>query len=316
MNRNFKFMLERGGNRLSIWRKPTEHMEHTTQIRQGQKLEPVPLASEICTGMDPSNHEVTSPIVDNSDLPIARKSVPNSIQEALRIPAWKPTVAEELRALESNGTWTLSKLPHRKKPVGCKWILRLSTRQMGELRVNQDWPLHQLDVKNTFLNGNLEEKVYVEVPPALENSSDSRMMTPGHGLFKKCENREIEIYTDASWIGELTDKRYTTGYCICEGMWLQRLLSELEAITEYTTRMLLDSRAAIIIAKTPIHHDRAKHIEIDRHFISEKVNNEIVQLTYIPTSLHSAEIFTKALPRTSFEEFRSELGLYNIYNPA
>ena len=39
-------------------------------------------------------------------------------------------------------------------------------------------------------------------------------MTPGHGLlFRKCENREVVIYTDASWAGELTDRRSTTGYC-------------------------------------------------------------------------------------------------------
>nr|XP_048319473.1 secreted RxLR effector protein 161-like [Ziziphus jujuba var. spinosa] len=111
-------------------------------------------------------------------------------------------------------------------------------------------------------------------------------MTPGHGLlFKKCENREIEIYTDASWTGELIDKKSTTGYysyvwrnlvtwrskkqsvvsrssakseyralalSICEGMWLQRLLRELGAITENTTRMPSDSQAVISIAKNPV----------------------------------------------------------------
>ena len=39
-------------------------------------------------------------------------------------------------------------------------------------------------------------------------------MTPGHGLlFRKCESRDVEIYTDASWAGEQTDRRSTTGYC-------------------------------------------------------------------------------------------------------
>ena len=39
-------------------------------------------------------------------------------------------------------------------------------------------------------------------------------MTPGHGLLlKRSENYEVEIYTDASWAGELTDRRSTTGYC-------------------------------------------------------------------------------------------------------
>lgn len=44
------------------------------------------------------------------------------------------------------------------------------------LEVNQDWPLHQLDVKNEFLNGDLEEEAYMEIPPRLENLSNSRMV--------------------------------------------------------------------------------------------------------------------------------------------
>lgn len=38
-------------------------------------------------------------------------------------------------------------------------------------------------------------------------------MTPRHGLLlKKCDNRKIEIYTDASWARNSIDKRLTTGY--------------------------------------------------------------------------------------------------------
>ena len=99
-------------------------------------------------------------------------------------------------------------------------------------------------------------------------------------------------------------------------MWLQRLLRELKVETKDTVRMFSDSQAAISIAKNPVHHDRTKHIEIDRHFISEKVNNGIVQLSYVPTRLQIADILTKALPRVSFDELNSKLGLYNIYNPA
>ena len=123
-------------------------------------------------------------------------------------------------------------------------------------------------------------------------------MTLGHGLlFKKSEKCEVEIYTDASWAGELTDRWSTTGYCsyvwgnlitwrskkqavvsrssaeseyralalgICEGMWIQRLLRELKVETRDSIKMFSDSQAAISIAKNPVHHNRTKHIEIDR----------------------------------------------------
>ena len=158
--------------------------------------------------------------------------------------------------------------------------------------------------------------------------------------LKNVKNRKIEIYTYASWAKELTDRKSTTGYCsyvwrnlvtwrskkqsvvsrsnaksdyrtlalgICEGMWLQRLLSELGATIEKTIKMFSNSQSAIGIAKNPVHHDRTKHIEIARHFISEKVNNGIAQLTYIPPRLQIANILTKALPRTSFEELSFKL---------
>ena len=62
-----------------------------------------------------------------------------------------------------------------------------------------------------------------------------------------------------------------------------------------------------------MHHDNTKHVEIDRHFIKEKIENERVSLLYTPTSQQIADILTKALPRKVFEELNTKLGLINIY---
>ena len=70
------------------------------------------------------------------------------------------------------------------------------------------------------------------------------------------------------------------------------------------------------IAKNPVHHDRTKHVEVDRHFISEKIENKIITLSYTPTQLQVADILTKALHRPHFEELRSKLGMLDIYCPA
>ena len=99
-------------------------------------------------------------------------------------------------------------------------------------------------------------------------------------------------------------------------MWIQRLLGELGKELKSPIKMFCDNQAAISIAKNPIHHDMRKHIEIDRHFISEKIEKEIVQLAYIPTKSQTADILTKALPRTNFEELSHKLCMHNIYNPA
>jgi len=99
-------------------------------------------------------------------------------------------------------------------------------------------------------------------------------------------------------------------------MWIQRLLKELGMESLTPIQMHCDNQAAISIVKNPVHHDRIKHIEIDEHFITGKIEKNTVNLIYTPTKSQIADILTKALPRTNFEELSHKLGMYNIYNPA
>ncbi|RVX15531.1 Retrovirus-related Pol polyprotein from transposon RE1 [Vitis vinifera] len=175
-------------------------------------------------------------------------------------------------------------------------------------------------------------------------------MTLGKGLFfRKTENRDTEVYSDADWAGNIIDRRSTSGYCsfvwgnlvtwrskkqsvearssakaeyralaqgICEGIWIKRVLSELGQTSSSPILMMCDNQAVISIAKNPVHHDRTKHVEIDRHFITEKVTSETVKLNYVPTKHQTADILTKALPRPNFEDLTCKLRLYDIYSPA
>ncbi|XP_039010562.1 suppressor of RPS4-RLD 1-like [Hibiscus syriacus] len=80
--------------------------------------------------------------------------------------------------------------------------------------------------------------------------------TPGARLvFRKNQDRTVKVYTDASWGGELTDRR---------------LLKELNLDDKKNFEIFSDSQSAMSISKNPVRHDRTKHIEIDRHFIYEK----------------------------------------------
>ncbi|KAK2981314.1 hypothetical protein RJ640_007015 [Escallonia rubra] len=58
---------------------------------------------------------------------------------------------------------------------------------------------------------------------------------------------------------------------ICEMMWLKRVLEELRRPVTMPMKLYCDNKATINIANNPVQHDRTKHVEIDRHFIKEKI---------------------------------------------
>ncbi|CAN1837958.1 Retrovirus-related Pol polyprotein from transposon TNT 1-94 [Linum perenne] len=507
--------------------------------------------------------------------------VPKTIQEALKHPRWNQAVLDELQALQKNQTWEMVDLPSGKRCVSCKWVFTVKYKSDGtierfkarlvargftqtygidyeetfapvaklntirvllSLAVNLDWNLHQLDVKNAFLNGELSEEVFMEPPPGINtagkvcklrkalyglkqsprawfekftkavtsagyyhcqsdhtlfvkhsksgklailivyvddiiitgddteeiqqlkqslakefdlkdlgelkyflgmevarskqgiclsqrkyvldllketgmlgckpvdtpmdpnkhlskecdiapvdkeryqrlvgkliylahtrpdiafsvsvvsqfmqtpNEEHQEMVmrilrylktSPGKGLlFQKQHQRHITVYTDASWAGELTERRSTTGYCtyvwgnlvtwrskkqtvvarssaeaeyraiahgIQEGIWLRRVLQELRVKNTGAIEMLCDSQAAIRIVKNPVQHDRMKHVEIDRHFITQNVTEGVIKLDYVASKEQTADVLTKALARDSFDQLVSKLGLHNIY---
>ena len=55
-------------------------------------------------------------------------------------------------------------------------LLNSTLFEFFSLAINQDWPLYQLDFKNVFLNGDLEEEVYMNILSGLENSSNNRLV--------------------------------------------------------------------------------------------------------------------------------------------
>ncbi|PRQ37607.1 putative RNA-directed DNA polymerase [Rosa chinensis] len=154
-----------------------------------------------------SNHRISGShalVIDQ----LSTVSIPSNVQDALTNPKWTKAMNEELEALQKNATWELVPMPVGKKTVGCRWVFTVKlnadgtinrykarlvakgyTQRYGidyeetfapvakintvriliSLAANKDWPLHQFDVKNAFLNGNLEEEVYMDVPPGVKN---------------------------------------------------------------------------------------------------------------------------------------------------
>ena len=93
-------------------------------------------------------------------------------------------------------------------------------------------------------------------------------------------------------------------------------LTELKLFKCKPLMLYCDNKAAIDVANNPVHHDRTKHVEIDRHFIKEKLDGGIICLPNVKSASQVADILTKGLPEKLFSVFCSKMGLYNVYGPS
>lgn len=173
---------------------------------------------------------------------------------------------------------------------------------------------------------------------------------PGKGiLFTKNEDyQRVDAYTDANWVGAVDDRRSTSGYFtfvggnlvtwrnkkqnvvarssveaefrgmalgICETLWLKLLMEDLGYPPKQPIQLYCDNKAACDIAHNPIQHGRTKHVEVDRFFIKEKLDEKTVELPKIRSEDQLADILTKAVSTRVFSKFLSKLGMCDIYAP-
>nr|GEX90799.1 putative ribonuclease H-like domain-containing protein [Tanacetum cinerariifolium] len=82
---------------------------------------------------------------------------------------------------------------------------------------------------------------------------------------------------------------------VVEALWMRKLLSEVGYPSKEVTRIMYDNKAAIQISKNPVQHDRTKHVEIDRHFIKEKLEAGIIKLPFVKSQDQLADILTKSV---------------------
>jgi len=177
--------------------------------------------------------------------------IPSDWKVAKQDPKWCAAMREELEALRKNETWVLTDLPKGKKAVGCKWIYTVKQNPEGKIErykarlvargytqtygidydetfapvakmntvrtlvscaANFGWPLHQLDVKNAFLHGDLQEEVYMEVPPG--------MAAAGNGEGKVCRLKKA-LYglkqSPRAWFDRFKRAVCGMGYGQCNG---------------------------------------------------------------------------------------------------
>ena len=104
-------------------------------------------------------------------------------------------------------------------------------------------------------------------------------------------------------------------YGICEHLWSKMILSDLRIGREGPMKLYCDNKSVISITHNPIQHDQTKHIEIDRHFIKEKLENGLIIILYMSSSNQLADVLTKRLPTIRFQEITCKLEMKNIHSP-
>ena len=96
---------------------------------------------------------------------------------------------------------------------------------------------------------------------------------------------------------------------VAEVAWLRQLLAELHSPLSRSTLVYCDNVSAIYLSTNPVQHQRTKHVEIDLYFIRDYVAAGTVWVLHVPTTSQFVDIFTKGLPSSTFDEFRSSLNI-------
>lgn len=101
----------------------------------------------------------------------------------------------------------------------------------------------------------------------------------------------------------------------CELTWLRQLLQQLKLGDIQDTKLICDNQAALHIASNPVFHERTKHIEIDCHFVREKVLSGEITTEFVSSSDQLADMFTKSLKGSRVDYICNKLGSYDLYAP-
>ena len=153
---------------------------------------------------------------------------------------------------------------------------------------------------------------------------------------------DIVGFSDSDWAGNLDDRKSISGnlfvygggaiswlskkqpvialstseaeyialsYAVQEAIWLKLLLASFGVIVDKPIIIKEDNQGAIAIAKDPVKHTRAKHIDIRFHFLRDVVKRGDVQLEYCMTENMTADILTKSVSKNKFVKCRNEMGL-------
>ena len=101
----------------------------------------------------------------------------------------------------------------------------------------------------------------------------------------------------------------------CELLWLRSFMTELGFSMTAPFTLFCDNKSAIILASDSVLHERTKHIEVDDHFIREKVRLRMITPSFVTSFDQTVDIFTKHVGPSLLKSSLIKLGLVDIFAP-
>ena len=103
---------------------------------------------------------------------------------------------------------------------------------------------------------------------------------------------------------------------IDEAMWIKYLLEELRIPYSKPIVIHCDNKSAISLAHDPVYHDRMKHVNIDRFYIQEHLEQGVLKTEHVSSEEQCADIFTKGLSTKTMQYLIFKLEMKNIHSSA
>jgi hypothetical protein len=217
----------------------------------------------------------------------------------------------ELQALHENGSWSLTPLPAGKTPIGCRWVYKIKHRSDGSIErykarlvakgftqlegvdfhdtfsptakiiyvrcllaldASSSWSLHQMDVHNAFLHGDLAEEIYMSPPPSLRRQGENHLVCRLHKSLYGLKQASHQ------WFAKFSEAICSAGYIqsrVDYSLFTSKQGESFTALLIYVDDILITGNdlARIAATKQFLHnHFRLKDLGILKYFLGIEVS--------------------------------------------
>jgi len=236
---------------------------------------------------------------------------PKSYFKVVAHPAWQEAMHNELQALHENGSWSLTPLPAGKTPIGCRWVYKIKHRSDGSIErykarlvakgftqlegvdfhdtfsptakiiyvrcllaldASSSWSLHQMDVHNAFLHGDLAEEIYMSPPPSLRRQGENHLVCRLHKSLYGLKQASHQ------WFAKFSEAICSAGYIqsrVDYSLFTSKQGESFTALLIYVDDILITGNdlARIAATKQFLHnHFRLKDLGILKYFLGIEVS--------------------------------------------